>query len=448
MPRAMLAHSSSNRGRGGLPELTVVNMVAEQAPSEESGVCLQSRPGLSDREADMGAGPVRSLFKGDGILTPAIYGVSDNTLYRDTTSLGYVGSGAVSWGGFTDKLFVNAGEHIYTHDGTTLSTVVFPDGGRVRAIAVGASRLLAISEGTQTFYWSDSLTSDIDGLSFAAAESSPDNLLDVLFINDEAVLFGTETIEFWPNTGDNELPFRPTEARVIERGIRNTGARCAIGGSFAWVTNENQVCVSSEDNVISDSGLQKRIAASTECTMFRFTIDGDECVAVRLDSETQVYSRRSGMWSEFRSYGLDNWQAMSWAGGVFGGSDGKTLAWSDGHEDDGGEMDRRFLAWLPVNGSGRVVSNVSLRCEVGTTPFLTGDYLNPHIELRQSRDNGKTWGRWMPRSLGEQGQYRQRVDWRACGMASRPGWLAEFRVTDPVSFRVSDVLVNEPYGGR
>ena len=70
-----------------------------------------------------------------------------------------------------------------------------------------------------------------------------------------------------------------------------------------------------------------------------------------------------------------------------------------------------------------------------------------------SRNGGRTWGTWRARGTGaagtgEQGEYRHRVQWRNLGMASQPGFLVQLRCTDPVPFRVSDVLVNEKYGGR
>lgn len=451
MPAAQYGLSSYKRGRGGLPELPVINMFAAEAPTEKDGVALLSRPGLADRSADMGAGPVAGLFQADGVLTGQLFGVSNGILYEGTTSLGGVGGGPVSWGGFSDQVFVNAGGDIYSYDGTVFGPLSMPDGQSVLAIATGSSRLLAIAAESQVFYWSNSLTEIIDGLSFATAESSPDNLRDILYMDDAAILFGAETIEFWPNTGDNDLPFQPLEGRVIERGIRNTGACCHIGPSFAWVTNENQVCVQSEDNVISNTGLQTRIEASTDCTLFRFTMEGDEFIALRLDSETQIYSRRSGLWSEFQTHGMDNWVAQCWAGGVFGGSDGSTYQWSAAHADDAatdGVMERRFRAGFPVDSAGLVVGNASLRTNPGMTPYLSGNYVEPVVELRQSRDAGNTWGAWRAQALGEAGEYRRKVQWRALGMASQPGWFSEFRVTAPVDFRVSGVFVNEPYAGR
>ena len=134
---------------------------------------------------------------------------------------------------------------------------------------------------------------------------------------------------------------------------------------------------------------------------------------------------------------------------MFGSAyDGKTLAWSDGYEELGGVLERRFRAGLPINGGGIEIANVRLRTNPGQTPFLSGDYAPGTVEMRVSRDAGQTFGNWRGVSLGGQGNYRTRVEWRAVGLASYPGFLAEFRVTDPVPFRLSGVFANEPTGGR
>ena len=448
--RLQFGTSSYERAEGDLPELPVINMYAEEAPTEEGGIVLQSRPGLADRGINMGAGPVRGLYQADGVLDGLLYGVSGDKMYEGAAEVGDVdGAGPVSWGGYEDTLFMAAGGSLWGYDSAALAAVAFPDGASVAAITVGASRLIAIRADTQTFYWSSPLGTTIGALDFASAESSPDRLRDVLFLDDTLILFGAETVEFWPNTGSADLPFQPLQGRVIEKGIKKTGACCALGASFAWVTNENNVCIQSEQNVISNPGLQSKIEVSTECLLFTVLIDGTEFLALRLDGETQLYSTRSGKWSEFASYGLDNWIVQCAAGPVMGSAqDGSTLAWGTGHQDLGGVLERRFRAGAPLNSGGVIVSNMQVRTNVGQTPFLTGDYANPVLEMRLSRDVGQTWGSWRSASLGEQGKYRTKVQWRACGMASNPGLFAEFRCADPVPLRISDVLMNEPWGGR
>lgn len=442
--------SSYQRGPGDLPELPVVNLYAEAAPTEEGAVVLQSRPGLSDRGANMGSGPVKQLFRRDLVLNTALFGVSGGRLYRETTDLGAIsGSGFVSMAGNEIGVMATAGASLHYYNGTVLATVSFPDGASVAHIETGGSRFWAVRKDTGKLYWTDPLEADVEALDFVTAESLPDRLLHTLWIDGQPILFGAESVEFWQQTGSATLPIAPLKHLVWEVGIRATGCAVGIGATFACVTNQNQVVLQNERNVISNPGLQARIEASANVSLFTFLLDGVEFLALKLDEETQVYNLQTGMWSEFASYGESNWIPQCYAAGVFGSSlDGKTLEWSAGHEDLGGVLERRFVGGRPINGGGVNISNVQLRCNVGQTPYLTGDYADPTVEMRLSRDAGQTWGNWRRVSLGSQGNYRTRVQWRACGQASQPAFLAEFRTTDPVDFRVSDVLVNEPWGGR
>lgn len=450
MPAIDFGTSSYERTRGDLPELPVVNFTIEEAPTEERGFALQSRPGVTDRSADMGTGPVEVLFKQDGVLSGALFGISAGALYSGTTNLGTIdGTGHASLAGYETFLFANAGASLYGYDGTTLSAIAFPDSASVLKVIVAASRAVAIRKDTQKYYFSDVLGSTFAGLGFTSAESQPDRLLDMLFIDGVLVLFGTETTELHALTGDADLPFSPVQGRVIERGVKATGCATAIGSTFAWVTNLNEVCVQDENNIISNPGLQAAIEASAVVHLFTFVLDGVEYLALRLDTETHVWGMRGRAWSRFESHGQTNWIPQCYAGGVFGsGIDGRTLEWGTGHLDLGGVMSRRWRAGMPINSGGQVIGNMSLRTNVGQTSYLSGTYADPQVEMRLSRDAGQTWGSWRGTRLGGQGQYRTKPTWRACGQASYPALFAEFRVTDPVDVRVSNVLVNEAWGGR
>jgi len=442
-----LAFGTSAYARDNLPELPVRNMFVEDAPTEETGVVLQSRPGLADRSESMGAGPVQALYRTDGVLSGSLFGVSGGSLYEGSTLVSAMTSfGPASLAGYENRVFANAGGNVVQWDGATASVVSIPDSANVRKILVGASRLIVIRDDTEQFYWSDPLTATVDGLSFASAENQPDRLKDALFIDDTLLLFGSQTVEFWPNTGDPDAPFQPLEGRVFERGIKATGCATGFGSAFAWVTNYNEVCVADPGNVISHPGLNAKIAASASASLWAFVLDGVEFLALTLDDETWAYSSRSQAWAQFDSYGEANWIARCWADGVFGSVDGRTLAW--GSDEIEGELVRVFRAGAPINAGGFAVNDLSLRTNPGRTAYLSGVYTPQAVELRLSRDNGQTWGAWRERSLGAQGEYRKLVQWRALGMASRPSLLCEFRVSDPGPFAVSDVRINEGFGGR
>jgi hypothetical protein len=214
------------------------------------------------------------------------------------------------------------------------------------------------------------------------------------------------------------------------------------------VTNTNQVCLTNPETAISNPGLDELIEASAHVSLFTFFIGGAEMLCLRLDGRSFVYSAGSGLWSEFTSYGESNWLPRCAAGQYFGSADdGRLFQWGNGHSDLGGVLERRFRAGFPLNSGGVTINNIVLRCNIGNTPFVTGDYDEPVVEMRRSLDGGRTWGVWRQVSLGRQGEYRKKVQWTGCGMAGQPGWMSEFRVTDPVDFRASEVLVNEAYGG-
>ena len=447
MPKIQFGLSSYERSRGDISELPVVNMFAEQASPE--GVVLQSRPGLVSA-GTMGPGPIHCLFKGDNVLDSALFGVSDTVLYRGSEFLGEMdGAGPFSIAGYESHLFAAGGGNLWCYDGAEFSQVAFPDGAAVVKVLIGASRLIALRADTQQYYFSGPLETEIEALDFTSAENQPDRLLDALFIDGLLILFGAETVEFHTATGEANLPFVPIQARVIERGIKEAGCAAALGPTFAWVTDKNEVCFQNETSVISNPGLEARIKASETCALFTLFIEGTEFLALRLDDETQLWCKRTGAWSEFASNGQDNWIVRTSAGNVMGSAiDGRLFEWSQGHDDAGEQLERRFRGGFPIDGASAKIDNLRLRCNIGQAVEQTGEYAEAFIEMRLSDDAGRTWGAWEAESLGKQGEYRAEPEWRALGLASYPAFLCEFRITDPVDFRVSGVMVNEPYEGR
>lgn len=448
MPDFVYGVSTTERRRGDFPPLPVVNMLAEQVPSEP-GVALQSRPGLESVGITWGSGPIRGIYTADGVLNNGLFGVSDSSLYQTSGLIGAIdGTGPVSFAGYEDYVFVNAGAKIWGYDGGTFLDITFPDDADVIKIVVGASRLIAVRKDTGKFYWTDPLDVAIDALSFATAEESPDTLKDALYLGDKLILFGAETIEFWPASTDADLPFTPLPGATLPIGVKDTGLATLFNRTFAWITNYNEVCIANPDNIVSEPELQVRIREATELALWTFYVDDNEYLAIRLDDETWVYGARTGTWSKFTS-GSDNWLPQCYDGGKFGSSvDGSLLQWSDDSITDlGDNYEKRFRAWIPLTSGVINLANIILRTNPGNTAFLTGAYADPVIELRTSEDGGHEWKPWKQRSLGLQGQYRLRIVWSSMGQFSYPGVLIEIRVTDPVQLRVSGMVYNEPFGG-
>jgi hypothetical protein len=445
LPALQLGSSTFDRDRGNLPSFPLINMIAEEVPIEEAPI-LQSRPGLTN-VTSMGSAPIRQLFYKDGILQSRLFGISGYTLYEAATPIDDIdGDGFVSMDGYETNLFINAGLQVWNYDGTNLNPIAIPDSSNVINIVVGMSRLVVIKKDTGRIYWSDPLTATIGGLQFATAENSPDRLKQLLFKGDTLILFGAETVEFWMATQNDELPFQPIIGRTMSVGIRDTGCATLFNTSFAWITETNQIFFGDQATNISNPSIDEKIAKSSTAKLWNFFLEGVEYLALTLEDQTWILSSKTSRWSLFESYGEDNWIPHCYANGFFGSSlNGSLSQWSDDHSDFGGILERRFRAGAPIPSGVVPIYNLSLITNQGQTPFLEGIYADPKVEMRLSKDGGFTWTPYYTRSLKPQGHYLEGPQWRSMGTARTPGLLAEFRVTDPVPFRVSQALLNEGY---
>lgn len=439
--------SHFERSRGSFPALPLINLTAEQVPTEEAP-SLQSRPGLALEGTTIGTGPVKALFTSDGALSGELYSISGTKAYKNTTELGTVnGSGNAKVVGFETFVFFNQGASLYSYDGTTFGAVAFPDSANVTSICVGASRLIAIRANSGKLYWSDPLDDLIDPLSFATAENVPDHLLDCLYVGDRLIVFGSTSVEFWQPTGDIDTAFEPIIGLVYPKGIKNTGACATVMNSIAWVTNDNQICIDRPDNVISEPGLNAKIEAETSVKLWSFVLDGIEYLCLRTSTASYVFNTVTSLWAEFASYGETNWVCQCYTNNKFGSSlTGALYEWGTDHVDLSGNLERRFRAWIPITDETIPLHAVTLRLAPGQTPYDVGEYAEPSVEMRLSQDAGNTWTSWLPRSLGSSGQYRKLARWNSVGSFGYPGVLAEFRVTSPVPLRVSGLYANQTKG--
>jgi hypothetical protein len=454
MPTIYWGKQAYRRLAGSLPELKLINMFVEAAPTGPEGVTLLSRPALLS-SATRGAGPVQGVFSMDGVFDGDVFTLSGGTLYRAGTSLGAVaGSGPVSFAGRSGEVLVTAGGSLYSYNGTNLVAVTFPDSANVTAIAFHDGLFLAARAGTHRFYWSAVLDGRTWGaLDFASAESSPDNLRDLKVLNDTLWLFGAETIEPWANAADPDLPYVRIEQRIFGKGVISTGCVVEMDNSLLFPGHDGIVYrLADVPQRISDHGIEERIQDSATISAFGFVHEGHSFYCLRLDDGTFVYDVATGQWCEFASFGRANFRGRcAWMVGqtVYLGDDENGTLWTlSGSEDAGGAFERRFTGAFPIKGGTVTVDNINIEANVGRTPLLSGQGSAPTIEMRSSRDKGATWTAWRAVSLGLQGQYGVDVQWRRCGTFARPGAMFEWRVTDPVDFGVSDVTVNEEGGGR
>lgn len=443
MPSLEYGKGAYTRSRGNLPELPVINMFVEQ--SKTNGVVMQSHKALNV-VTTVGVGPVRNVLKKDGVFGGDRFTVSGSGFYRNGVLLGGVDGDGVAYIVASDsEVVVGRGKTAYSYNGSNYQPIAFPDGADVTMAGYSAGYFFFLRAGTGKWYFSAiGNARSVDALDFATAENEPDALLDMLILDGVLVFLGTESIEFWGATGDADLPYAPIQQRVFEQGVIATGCAVVVDNSFYWI-GRDAITYRNGDvpQAVSDDGIVERSKASASHRLWLFEDERHKFLAQRHDANTMCFDVTTQEWSERQSYGRSNWRA----GPGLGDDETGTIWELSGYADAGGVYERRLRAGVGLDAIA-IVDNLRLTAEVGTTPNMTGDYTDPLIEMRSSNDAGNTWTDWDATTLGEQGSYRERVEWRALGMFDDPGMLFEFRVTDPVGFRLSDVQVNASGGGR
>jgi hypothetical protein len=437
-----------------LPELRMRNLLVEQTPADDERQILMSRPGLVVKDALQAAFDVKAVYCEPGTFGGATVALCGPKMYiggsfvGDLTSLAQAGARFASNNG--EMVFCNAGS-LYRCDGTTLSQPAFPDSADVVSVAFLDEFFLAARANTGKFYWSAvGDGTSWPALNFATAESHPDNILDILTINDQFAILGESSIEFWgPNpTGDANLPFSRVDGLTYSKGVLNTGAAVYADNTLIWVGNDGIVYRrGAVPQRISDHGVEASIKDAGTAQLFTFTWAGHTLMALVLPGKTLVYDFESGKWPEFSTYGRSGWRAQcGCANGlmpVFGDSvTGNVLQLDDTTLYDVNDMvERRFTALGP---SG-VYDNIRLDAQAGIGQEPLGDPII--VEMSSSRDGGQTFGPFTKAFLGKRGEWRKRAVWRRCGLFDR-GAVFDFRTTDPALFSLQSIRANEPLAGR
>jgi hypothetical protein len=452
MPSILYGRSAYRRENGSLPEFRLINMFVEQTPSAETGTTLLSRPGLTD-VSTVGVGPVEGVFSQPGTFGGDLFTVTGNVLYRGDTELGPItGSGPVSWAASGTEVLVTRGGPVYSYNGTNLANAGFVglSSNNVTSIAFLAGLFVAVEAGSHRWFWSGVNNGrSWDVLDFASAESAPDTLLDSKAVGPYLFLLGQKTIEVWTPGGPVEVPFSRIEGRLYRKGVISTGCADEQDNALTVIGSDGIVYrIADVPQRISDHGIEERIEESASARAFTFIYEGHNFFCIRLDEGTWAYDAATGQWCELQSFGRDNFRAqcatMVDRAVVLGDDETGTIWGFSGHQDGADPLIRLFTAAFPVKGGSVFVDNLVLISNPGSTPFLIGQGSDPLVEIRASRTQGRTWGTWRATSLGQQGRYASQPVSRRWGTYGRPGAMFEIRTSDPVPFRVTDVLVNEP----
>jgi hypothetical protein len=403
---------------------TLVNMFAEAA-SGKSEVELRSVAGLT-LFSTIGTSPIR----GQLVHADVLYVVAGTTLYSvgsggTATSIGTIaGTELVQMASNGTELAIVANGSIYIYESNALTLVTDPDAPSPTSIAY-LDGYFIFGDGTNSFYLSPLYdgSGDYDALDFASAESNPDVITRVFVDHRELLLFGTETVETWFNSGDADFPFQRVSGGITEKGIAGINAVAKIDNTVFWLDKGGVVrrlTAGYSPQRISTHEIERELVRGTlaDAECFAYSTEGHEFFVLTVpEVGTWIYDAATNLWHQRKSQNDTRWRARcySYAYGkhlVGDYSTGKLWELDADSFVEGTDDLIAEVVFPPIYNDGDRfrMHRLLLDVEAGEAD----PYSEPQIRLDLSND-GSDWFTVGYGSLGRSGNRSTRTRWARLG---------------------------------
>lgn len=452
-------HSYQLRSRVASPS-RIVNCFAEQLPPDaKSPVYLQRRPGIK-AWTTIGTGAIAGMHAALGkvfvVSGSALYSVDEN---QTATELGGIGNpGEIDIDSNTSSVVVVNPPNAFCWDGTTFGQITDTDFTSRGAADVEFldNYLLFREPDSGRFFGADlGSATAFSSLNFATAEASPDELVGMKVDHRQVVLFGSDSIELWENTGASGFPFERSINGFLEIGCFNGRTIAKLDNSVYWLAND--YTVRKLDGItpvrISTHAIEQAIGSATISTGHAFTYaqDGHLFYVLTFAEGTFVYDATTQLWHERETYGASYWYAKHHASAfgleLVGDATSNKIGSLDA-ETYKDWTDTMVSSWTyqPVYAEQHRAFHDRLEMVFETGVGLTtGQGSDPEVMLEYSDDGGRTWLSLPNKKLGPLGHYEARVIWQGLGSARNRVYRGS--ISDPVKVVLTDTFV-EVRGGR
>lgn len=432
------------RGDSFQPDVELFNLLMEK---DDSGASPDKffrvqRPGLAPYATL--PGPVKGLYRQDGVFSGSTFGVSDGALYfvdaGSVSALGAVTLGpTAAFAAGVGTLAVVTAPDAFLYDGITLAGLTIPAG--YTAVDVDQLKSYQIfATPTGRFYWLAPGEIVIDPLNFATSESSQDGLVAVRRLVDELWFFGVKSIEVFQLTGDANAPFALAGGRQYERGclFRDTVQR--FDNAIVWVGEDGSVYRTANGPVdigspwISEC-IRKR---GGDLSAFVFGVDDHKLYILRIPGQGSfAYDASTQTWSEFGSEGETEWLPQVGCdlpiGALAGSADSGTVWELDPtlSTDDGAAFVRRVSGTIALQGKPITTPNISLGVGAEAATIV-------NIRWKDGSEEYPAYYEEMDVDAGT-----SIVDIYRTGQAREPSRTFEVMVDTPVKVRLSGMKFGE-----
>ena len=335
------------------------------------------------------------------------------------------------------ELSVQFNAYIYEDVGETLTQVSDSDfDGPVSSVEfIDGYFVFTKKDGNKYFISALRDGLNYNALDFADAESDPDPIQAPAVYRNQLIIFGTETFESFQNVGGPDFPFIRTG--VVERkGLFAPSTLIESDGFLFWIGGTSRekpqiyIYSGARPERISTRAIEFALKSYSKeeieaAFAWEYSEDGSTFIGFTLPSETFVYDLSTQVWHQRASDDVDGNRTAYrisniieaygdlYTGDIQNGNIGRI---SKNTLDEYGANIKRRVVLPPIdaNGSRIWADQVELYTDPGTS--VLGE--NSKVRLSWSDNGGRTFSDPRTRTIGVQGNYTNRVIWRALGSFS------------------------------
>lgn len=431
----------------------LINLFPEKAaPGSRSEWILRSTPGLEEF-ATIGTGPIRGMHVMGGVLF-IVTGTDLYSVASDGTGTLRGASGTIAGTGFVsmasnangELVIVNSAGTGWVWDGSTLAALSSVDADftdDATNVTFLDQYIIYGKQNTGQVYASDSNNAKSwNALSFATAESAPDDLVWVYGFAGNLWLFGGRTTEVFYNSGASPFAFGRISGAVFTDigGVANTVAD--VNQALYWLAPDGVVYRAHglQPERISTHEIESQIKAWTNHYAFAYKDEGHAFYVLGADEGCFVYDAATGLWHERETFTVGRWRAQNYVN-LYGKHlvgdyvIGRIYDMSlDNYADGSNALQRRVVS-PPIEKGGQLISFSQMQVHFEHGVGLTsGQGSDPQVILDWSDDGGKTWSNEHFAALGKIGEYLTRAIWRRMGSSRHRTYRLTY--TEPTKYAI------------
>lgn len=406
----------------------LVNCTAEKAPPDSGNVVILRRmPGISSFAT---AG---SKIRGYRLFNGSLYVVSGASLYKissvgSVTEIGRIsGAGRVSMSDNGTTMVIVANPVAYQSDGSSVSQItdsVFLSYGPVSDVDFLDGYLIFTVANSRTSFVSGLNALTFDALDFTTIDGSTDKLLGLIVDHREIIFLKERSTEIWYNAArPTGYPMARSPNGYLETGCAAADTAAKIGGAVYWLADDGTVrqLSGATPSIVSNIGMAKYIADTDDAYGFAYTFEDKHYYVLSLPGVTLEYDILAQEWHNRETFAKSTWEVLGSTRAygstfMFSSTSGAVGKVSRDIRTEFGGIQKVAWTYQEIKGDGNLVSHNRLELNIGTGVGLTsGQGSDPQIELLISNDGGKVFESFGTKSLGQIGNYLDRVVWHKLG---------------------------------